>query len=96
MIPKREKPAWYQDWFPEWRTEPPWVMRDMIFAQPAVAAMQLANDVPASALAEELSAAADTGAPISVVACGTSEHAAQAIAELLDSAFGRPGYVEPR
>jgi glucosamine--fructose-6-phosphate aminotransferase (isomerizing) len=92
----REPPPWYQEWFPEWRAGPPWVMRDMVFAQPDVAAEILADSASARELADAIRWATDRERPIVVVACGTSEHAAQAIAEVLEVAIGIAGAVEPR
>jgi glutamine---fructose-6-phosphate transaminase (isomerizing) len=76
-----ERPAWHTDNFPELRSAPPWVMQEMIEAQPD--------------LLERIATGADTAAlalllrvpgQLTVVGCGTSEHAALGIAEILTEA----------
>jgi glutamine---fructose-6-phosphate transaminase (isomerizing) len=78
-------PDWHTDEFPELRSGPPWVMEDMVAAQPA--AVRGLLDSPPEGLAEVVSAIR-AGGPVTVVGCGTSEHGAMAIAELLDEALG--------
>jgi fructoselysine-6-P-deglycase FrlB-like protein len=77
-------PEWHTDAYPELRDAPPWVMQEMIEAQPALLE-QIATGADASALA----LLARTAGRLDVVGCGTSEHAALGIAEILSDA-GRP------
>ena len=73
---------WHTSDYPELRPGPPWVMEEMILAQAALpddlAALDGAHAIHAAA-ARALAA----GEEIVVVGCGTSEHAAMAIAALL-------------
>jgi fructoselysine-6-P-deglycase FrlB-like protein len=64
-------------------------MEDMVAVQPA-AARALLESPPegVTGLAAAIGDAAQAGAPVSVVGCGTSEHGAMAIAALLDEALG--------
>jgi glutamine---fructose-6-phosphate transaminase (isomerizing) len=66
---------------------PPWHMTRMIAAEPYLAERILARFAdpvgPAGRLAGAIGQAASNGAPIVVTGCGTSEHAAQAVAELI-------------
>jgi glucosamine--fructose-6-phosphate aminotransferase (isomerizing) len=71
---------------PELRSGPPWIMEEMVAAQPAVVRALL--DTPPEAVAP-VAAAIAAGGPVTVVGCGTSEHGATAIAALLDEALGR-------
>ena len=87
-----ETPDWHRDWMPELRTAPPWVMQEMIEAQPDLARAIAALDVaPVAALVR---AAPRAGAPIVVTGCGTSEHAAQGIAEMISDMLGATAHVE--
>jgi len=66
-------------------------MTDMIAAEPALAArlaQRLADDQTVAALLVALRDAADRMQPITTTGCGTSEHAAIAVAELLADAIG--------
>lgn len=87
-----------EDW-PEFRAGPPWVMAEMIAAQPALVEPILGNPV-APDIAERILRAAQRGEPVVVAGCGTSEHGAQAIAALLDDGLRqqglRGGLVEAR
>jgi glutamine---fructose-6-phosphate transaminase (isomerizing) len=74
---------------PELRAGPPWVTEEMVAAQPALARALL--DSPPEGLpsfAAAVREASEAGMPVSVVGCGTSEHGAMAIAELLSAALG--------
>ncbi len=71
-------PPWYTDGFPELRDGPPWVMAEMIAAQPELLE-RIATGADTAALALMLRAVT----PLSVVGCGTSEHAAMAVAAML-------------
>ncbi|MEO7118388.1 MAG: SIS domain-containing protein [Candidatus Limnocylindrales bacterium] len=67
---------------PELRDGPPWVMEEMILAEPDLAATLVGDakvSAAASRIASAISATADAGEPTVVVGCGTSEHAAMAI-----------------
>jgi glutamine---fructose-6-phosphate transaminase (isomerizing) len=93
-------PEHYRDIFPEWRDGPPYVMEDMVEAQPAMAAGILEQRSIADEIAREVQSALAAGAPIAVTGCGTSEHGAQGLAELLDEAIvargGPSGRIEMR
>lgn len=72
---------------PSARSGPPFHMTDMIAAEPFVAERildRLADPQgPAGRLAGAIGQSASMGAPIVVTGCGTSEHAAQAVVEIL-------------
>jgi glucosamine--fructose-6-phosphate aminotransferase (isomerizing) len=70
---------------PELRHGPPWVMEDMIAAQPSIPAPLHGQDGIA-ALAAAVARAVAAGRLVTVVGCGTSEHSAHAVAELLNEA----------
>ncbi len=75
--------SWHSDAYPELRSGPPWVMQEMIAEQPALAEQMLSSPSPAaSAIADEIASALASARPITVTGCGTSEHAAHAIASL--------------
>jgi len=94
-----EQPEWHTDEFPELRSAPPWVMAEMVASQPALVAPILAGSA-ATALAQLILDVDESGEPIVVTGCGTSEHGAMAVAELLDAALrqrgARGGQVEAR
>src|SRR4051812_43268755 len=74
---------------PELRSGPPWVTEEMVAAQPALARALLDSPPDGlTAFAATLREAFDARLPVSVVGCGTSEHGAMAIAELLSEALG--------
>jgi glucosamine--fructose-6-phosphate aminotransferase (isomerizing) len=85
-----ERPGWHEDWFPELREERPWVMEEMIAAEPEAATAIVGLDALAEA-ADSVRIAAEAGDPIVVVGCGTSEHGARAVAAQLDEALGGRG-----
>ena len=72
---------------PSLRSGPPWHMTDMIAAEPFLAERILERlddpQGPAGRLAGAIGQAASSGAPIVVTGCGTSEHAAMAVVEIL-------------
>jgi len=83
---------------PSSRAEPPFHMTEMIEAEPALAARILerlaATDGAAAGLADQIRTAGLTGRPILVTGCGTSEHAAMSVVEILREALrasGLPG-----
>ncbi len=79
------------------RGAPPWFMTEMIEAEPAFAERlitRLVDEGPnggATRLATALREAAAAGAPVSVLGCGTSEHGALGVAEILRDAWARAG-----
>ena len=80
---------------PSQRSGPPYHMTEMIEAEPGlarrIAARQAGPDSQAAALAAAVRQAAEAGQPIVVTGCGTSEHGAQAMAEILGEAIRRAG-----
>ncbi len=89
--------AWLTDDFPEMRDAPPWVMEEMIFAQSQLAAPILGADrTEVARLQDAVAAAAAAGDPVVVTGCGTSEHAALVVAELLTDSFRRAGHTTAR
>ncbi len=91
---------WAASSAPPVRSGPPYLMDEMIAAEPALAERLFwllgRADGAASRLAAEVKAAAAAGAPIVVTGCGTSEHGAMAIAAILTDALrtaGRPASV---
>jgi fructoselysine-6-P-deglycase FrlB-like protein len=80
---------------PSVRSGPPWHMTEMIAAEPFVAERlidRLADpESGAGRLAGAIGQAASSGAPVVVTGCGTSEHAAQAAAEILRAAVRAAG-----
>ena len=71
---------------PELREGPPWIMEEMVAAQPELARALL--DAPPEGVAEVAAAVGDASGPVTVVGCGTSEHGAMAVAAQLDRALG--------
>ncbi len=69
-------------------------MTEMIAAEPSIAARIVArladSESPAAALAEAVRSAIRAGSPVVVTGCGTSEHGALAVAEILREATGSP------
>src|SRR4051812_28939258 len=63
---------------PELRDGPPWAMEEMILAEPG-----LVEAILASPAAVEAAESIREGGPVTIVGCGTSEHAAMAGAALL-------------
>ncbi|WP_445148356.1 SIS domain-containing protein [Baekduia sp. Peel2402] len=79
--------SWHTEDYPELREGPPWVMEEMIAAQPALAEAILDAPSPVAAvIGREIDAALAAGQPVTVVGCGTSEHGAHAIAALIAGA----------
>ncbi len=73
---------WYDSAvYPQLRDGPPWVMQDMIESQPELLE-QIATRADTAALALLLRGPG----PLAVVGCGTSEHAAAGVAEVLTEA----------
>jgi glutamine---fructose-6-phosphate transaminase (isomerizing) len=89
--------GWLTGDFPELREAPPWVMEEMIAAQPRLAAPILGADGPeVTRLHDAVAHAAAAGEPVVVTGCGTSEHAAMIVAELLTDSFRRAGLTAAR
>jgi len=79
--------SWHTEDHPELRDGPPWVMEEMIAAQPALAEAILDAPAPvAAAIGRAVDAALAAGQPVTVVGCGTSEHGARGIAALIAGA----------
>jgi glucosamine--fructose-6-phosphate aminotransferase (isomerizing) len=90
---------WASSTMPEPRDGPPYAMTEMIAAEPALAgrlATRFGADPVVAQLAADLRRTAESGAPIVVTGCGTSEHAAMVIAELLTAALRDVGTTDPR
>ena len=71
--------------FPELRAAPPWVMQDMIEAEPALVERIVGASEPGGDPAGLALLARGEG-PLAVVGCGTSEHGALGVAEILREA----------
>ena len=91
---------WAGSEMPSHREGPPFHMTEMIEAEPALATRVLTRLAKpaggAARLTAALRAAAVNGSPVLVTGCGTSEHGAQAIAEILRVAMiavGLPAQV---
>ena len=88
---------------PSPRSGPPYHMTEMIAAEPALAERILARlgatgsggDGSAARLAAAIRAAADAGGPIVVTGCGTSEHGALGVVEILRDAMRSVGLSGP-
>lgn len=84
---------WASSSIPEARVAPPYVMTEMIEAEQALAERvmrRLAATVPARRLADLVRAEATAGRPIELFGCGTSDHAAEAVAAIWTEALGLP------
>jgi glucosamine--fructose-6-phosphate aminotransferase (isomerizing) len=80
-------PDGHTDAFPELRAGPPWVMQEMIDAQPPLVEALLSSPPPdTAAAAQAIIDALKRNRPVVVCGCGTSEHAAHGIAALLSAA----------
>ncbi len=78
---------WHTDAFPELRSAPPWVMQEMIAAQPRVVRALLSDPPPGTQrAADAIRQALAQRLPVTVCGCGTSEHAAHALAAILAAA----------
>jgi glutamine---fructose-6-phosphate transaminase (isomerizing) len=85
-----DRPVWHTDDYPELRSAPPWVMEEMVASQPGLVVPILTNP-QARGLSQLIFDVDESGEPIVVTGCGTSEHGAMAIAELLDAALRQRG-----
>ena len=76
--------SWLTDDYPELRDGPPWVMEEMILAERDLPAEILGGAGKETAeVGAAIREAVSLGAPIVVTGCGTSEHGAMAVAELI-------------
>jgi len=96
-LPGPPEPWAYTD-RPSLRSGPPYHMTEMILAEPAMAGRILARHYDpegvASDVADEVRQAIADGSPVVVTGCGTSEHAALGVADILRDAAhaaGLPG-----
>jgi glutamine---fructose-6-phosphate transaminase (isomerizing) len=90
---------WAPSSMPPFRSRPPYVMSEMIAAEPAVAerlVKRMVKDPVLDVVAIEIRAAIDAGHPVVTTGCGTSEHAAMAIAMLVTDALDLPSGSEVR
>jgi len=90
---------WAPSEMPAFRSRPPYVMSEMIAAEPALAERlmrRLAADESLGALASAVREAVSAAQPILTTGCGTSEHAAMGIATLLNEALDLPAGREVR
>jgi glutamine---fructose-6-phosphate transaminase (isomerizing) len=84
---------------PPFRSRPPYVMSEMIAAEPALAerlVRRLAKDATFDRLVAEIRETVDAGRPVMTTGCGTSEHAAMAVSALLTEALDLPAGREVR
>src|SRR5256714_8840955 len=86
---------WTPSDVPSARSGPPYHMTDMIAAEPHLARRLLGRLAgpggPAEALADAVRDALAAGQPVVVTGCGTSEHAAQGVVEILREAARAAG-----
>ncbi len=90
---------WAPSEMPAFRSRPPYLMSEMIAAEPALAERlmrRLAADESLGALASTVREAVSAGQPILTTGCGSSEHAAMGIAILLSEALDLPSGREVR
>ena len=90
---------WAASELPAFRGRPPYLMSDMIAAEPALAVrlmLRLSDDDAVEQLVRGIREAASAGLPILTTGCGTSEHAAMGIAAMLTEALGLPPGREVR
>jgi glucosamine 6-phosphate synthetase-like amidotransferase/phosphosugar isomerase protein len=84
---------------PAFRGRPPYVMTEMIAAEPALAERlihRLGTDEALGNLAAAVRDAVTAGRPVLTMGCGTSEHAAMGVAALLNEALDLPAGREVR
>ena len=88
--------SWLTADYPELRDGPPWVMEEMILAERDLPAEILGGAGKETAqVSAAIREAVSLGAPIVVTGCGTSEHGAMAVAELI-AAESPDAWVEAR
>ena len=84
---------WAASDMPSFRSRPPYVMTEMIAAEPSLAERlirRLQRNDATTSLVDAVRSAAAAGEPILTTGCGTSEHAAAALAALLADALDSP------
>ncbi len=84
---------------PALRDGPPYLMTEMIAAEPALAERmvgRLAKDPAVDRVAEAVRAVASAGRAVITTGCGTSEHGAMALAAVLADALRRGGLPDGR
>ena len=84
---------------PPLRPRPPYLMTEMIAAEPALSGRlvtRLQADPALPAVAKAVERAATRRLPVTVTGCGTSHHAAMVIAALLADGLERAGHADPR
>jgi glucosamine--fructose-6-phosphate aminotransferase (isomerizing) len=86
---------WVGSEMPAWRDGPPYAMTEMIAAEPALAGRLVARlqaDPALERIAGAIRDAIQAGRPVTTTGCGTSQHAAIAVAHLIADGLGRqPG-----
>jgi glucosamine 6-phosphate synthetase-like amidotransferase/phosphosugar isomerase protein len=85
---------WAPSVMPAFRSRPPYLMTEMIAAEPALVERlvhRLVADPAIGRLADALEVAVAEHLPIITTGCGTSEHAAMGVAEMLNEALDLPG-----
>ncbi|MDQ2673616.1 MAG: SIS domain-containing protein [Chloroflexota bacterium] len=90
---------WAASEMPRFRSRPPYLMTEMIAAEPALAqrlVRRLGKQDGVASLADAVQKAAAKDRPVVITGCGTSQHAAMAVAELLTDALGSPPGREVR
>lgn len=90
---------WAPSEMPAFRGRPPYLMSEMIAAEPALAERllhRLASDETVDQLVAAIREAISNGRPILTTGCGTSEHAAIGVAALLTEALAQPAGREVR
>lgn len=81
---------WAPSEMPQFRSRPPYLMTEMIAAEPGLAqrlVRRLREQDSVGSLADVVQKAVAKGRPVLVTGCGTSQHAAIAVAELLTEAL---------
>ena len=90
---------WAPSDMPPFRGKPPYLMSEMIAAEPALAERlvhRLTTDAVLDNLATAVRDAVAAGRPVLTTGCGTSEHAAMGMAALLNEALSLPSGREVR
>ena len=90
---------WAASDMPRFRSRPPYLMTEMIAAEPALAqrlVRRLREQEAVGALADAIRKATEKRRPVVITGCGTSQHAAMAVAELLTEALAPAAGQEVR
>ena len=90
---------WASSEMPAWRDAPPYAMTEMIAAEPALAARlarRLQSNPTLVAVADTLREAAHDRLAITTTGCGTSQHAAIAVAALISRGLASAGFPDDR